>query len=118
MTYEVRVTIHQKSSLYKPDYGDITRRLEGKGFSHLTMIGGQAFHTLGGMYRLNSQLLTTVASVAALVDSALRGIEFEISYQVIKVESEKDYNLKPVSDAYGYALSAIYKDTPFGSTKK
>ena len=103
--FEVRLTIHQRY-LSPPDYESAHQRMRAKGFSHVIMVAGQQFATLGGMYRRTTPF-GTVQSVAKEVTDAFHQYAWEISFQVIEVAAELDHNLEPATPLAGGALAAL-----------
>lgn len=102
-TFEVRLTVH-KRGMTSPDYNEVHRRMEDRGFARIITIAGQPFSLLGGMYRGESS--DGINDVRQVVREVFGGYTFEVSFEVIKVAAETTDNLKPTVFSLKKALEA------------
>lgn len=108
MIYEIRLTIHKQLLQATPDYSAVHTAMCTSGFDQRFFVAGQLFHTLGGMYRIWSAE-ADIQAIKRKVESALRYIQHDISFQVIKVAEEVDVHFRPIPYPVLGSLMSLYK---------
>jgi hypothetical protein len=104
MTYEARVTVHQKGS-QKPDYNNIHQRMASAGYTRLILVGGHLVHELHGMYRKAST--GSIDTERSHIEQALQSIGFGFSIELFHIDNTRTFNLEPAPD-YGNLLGLLY----------
>lgn len=94
MTYEARVTVHQKGQ-QKPDYNDIHSRMNAAGYNRVMLVGGHMLRELHGMYRKVS--LASIEAERTAIEHALQSDGFSFSIELFHIDATRTFNLEPAS---------------------
>jgi predicted urease superfamily metal-dependent hydrolase len=103
MTYEARVTVHQRGN-QKPDYNDIHRRMARAGYSRVVSVGGHLVHELHGMYRKAST--GSIDTERSNIERALQSMGFGFSIELFHIDNTRTFNLEPALD-YSAMLAGL-----------
>jgi hypothetical protein len=106
MTYEARITVHQRG-LLKPNYSDIHQRMARAGYGRVLTIGGYNLNELHGMYRKTLISSTNIDTERTTIQNALRANGFAFSIELFEVGATRAFNLEPAQ--VGSLVGSLYR---------